>query len=362
MIRVLVVDDAPIIRESLSIAVAEFSDTTIVSGAAGNGEQALSWLENHYADLCITDIRMPVMDGLELIARINERYPWMKSMVVSSYDDFRYAKHSIQLNALDYILKPIDEDLLNEALKRATARLQEERTRDAAELLLKKLPQNRALVNRWLDQIRTLDAATLPLLIVDTLEVLEKWVNGNYYLLNPLANLWLESLIEELSSDKFVLELEEGKDLGLGEATLPMETIRSYFRLCAVRRLEEGAYRVMETMRGSRDQPTVKAIGQIKAYIADHYGEQINLQELADMVAMNKSYMCTLFKQETEMTIWTYIVAERMKMARNRLMQTKDRVYEIANDVGYEDVNYFSQLFKKHFGMTPNEYKRRMNE
>jgi len=362
MIRVLVVDDAPIIRESLSAAVAEFSDTTIVAGTAGNGAQALEWLEGHYADLCVTDIRMPVMDGLELIGHINGKYPWMKSMVVSSYDDFQYAKHSIQLRALDYILKPIDEEMLNAALHRAAEQLQEERTRDAAELLLKKLPQNRALVNRWLEQIRTLNAVTLPLLIVDTLDVLEQWAAGKYYLLNALSNLWLSSLIEELASDKFVLELQEGKDLGLGEATLPLETIRSYFRLCAVRRLEEGAYRLMDTMRGARDQPTVRAIGQIKSYIAEHYSEQINLQELADIVAMNKSYMCTLFKQETEMTIWSYIVTERMKAARNRLMQTKDRVYEIANDVGYEDVNHFSQLFKKHFGMTPNDYKRRMNE
>lgn len=362
MIRVIVVDDAPIIRESLTIAVTDFSETTIVSGTAGNGEQALEWLDSHYADLCITDIRMPIMDGLELIANINKRFPWMKSVVVSSYDDFQYAKHSIQLEAIDYILKPVDEDMFNEALRKATSMLTEERTRDAAELLLKKFPQNRSLVNRWLDQIRTLNVATMPLLIVDTLEVLEQWAAGKYYLLNALSNLWLESLIEELSSNKFMLELEEGKDLGLGEAALRTDTIRSYFRLCAVRRLEEGAYRLMETMRGARDQPTVKAIGQIKAYIAQHYSTQINLQELADMAAMNKSYMCTLFKQETEMTIWSYIVAERMTAARNRLMQTKDRIYEIANAVGYEDVNYFSQLFKKHFGMTPNDYKRRMNE
>jgi two-component system response regulator YesN len=181
-------------------------------------------------------------------------------------------------------------------------------------------------------------------------------------LLNALSNLWLHSLIEELSSDKFELELDEGKDLGLGEALLPRDTIRSYFRLCAVRRLEEGAYRIMETMRGARTQPAMKAILQIKAYIEAHYKEQINLQELADIVAMNKSYMCTLFKQETNMTIWSYIVAERMKNARNLLMQTKDRVYEVANEVGYEDVNYFSQLFKKHFGMSPNDFKKRMNE
>ncbi|MFC4776712.1 response regulator [Paenibacillus sp. GCM10023252] len=361
MIRVLIVDDAPVIRESVSVAVEECADTIIVAGQEENGLSALAWLEENYADLCITDIRMPIMDGLQLIREINDRYPWMKCMVVSSYDDFQYAKQSIQLNAIDYILKPIDEDLLYDALMRAQSSLTQERNRMAADLILRKLPHHHDMMNRWLDQIRTLNAATLPLLIVDTLDMLEHWVEGEYYRLNALSNLWLRSIIEELTTEQFTLELDEGKDLGLGEATLPVSRLRSYFRLCAVRRLEEGAYRLMDTMRGARDQPTIKAIGQIKRYIAEHYCESINLQDLADQVAMNKSYMCTLFKQETEMTIWSYIVGERMRKARDMLLQTKDRIYEIAGAVGYEDVAYFSQLFKKHYGMTPNDYKRRMD-
>ncbi|ANE46074.1 hypothetical protein SY83_07015 [Paenibacillus swuensis] len=361
MIRVLVVDDAPVIRESLSVSVEECTDTIIVAGLEENGQAALNWLEECYADICITDIRMPIMDGLQLIEQINAKYPWMKCMVVSSYNDFQYAKQSIQLNALDYILKPVDEDLLNEALLKAQMSITRDRDRVAADLILRKLPHHHGMMNSWLEQIRTLNAATLPLLIVDTLDMLENWVNGNYYLLNALSNLWLRTIIEELTTEQFILELDEGKDLGLGEAKLPVLRLRSYFRLCAVRRLEEGGNRIMDTMRGARDQPTIKAISQIKRYIGEHFCEQINLQDLADEAAMNKSYMCTLFKQETKMTIWSYIVAERMKKARDLLLQTKDRVYEIANAVGYEDVAYFSQLFKKHYGMTPNDYKRRMD-
>lgn len=360
MIRVLLVDDAPIIRESLTQSIDEVNEMIVVSGTAANGQKALEWLETHYADLCITDIRMPVMDGLALIDNINNRYPWMACMVVSSYDDFEYAKMSIQLKALDYILKPVNPALLASAMERLMNHIQQERSRDAATMLLRKLPHHRIWLERWLEHIRTLHTETLPLLIVETLELLESWVDNRYYLLNALSNAWLQTLIEELLADKIHLELDEGKDLGLGGKELGVDSIRSYFRLCAVRRLEEGAYRLITAMRGVRDQQTIRKIEMIKEYIALHFAEDINLQELSEVVEMNKTYMCTLFKQETGATVWNYIMGERMRKARSLLLETSDKVYEIASQVGYEDVPYFSQIFKKYYGMSPLDYKKRM--
>ncbi|QGQ98422.1 response regulator [Paenibacillus psychroresistens] len=360
MIRVLLVDDSALIRDSLEMSLKAYQQTTVVAGAAANGLKALDWLKSHYADLCITDIRMPAMDGLTLVAEINQLYPWMRSIIVSSYDNFQYAKQSIQLDALDYIMKPVDDVQLFAALDKATARIKEERNRQAAQLMLRKLPHHKLWLDRWLEHIRTLHVETLPLLIVETLELLEEWVEGNYSLLNPLCNVWLRTLIEELSTERFQMELEEGTDLGLGDSTLTLQALRSYFRLCAVRRLEEGANCLVDTMRGVREQQSSKVIDKVKQYIDLHYGEQINLQELAEFVALNKTYMCTLFKHETEMTIGAYIVAIRMREARNSLMETAEKIYAIANQVGYEDVTYFSQLFKKHYGFSPLEYKKRM--
>ncbi|WNR46097.1 response regulator transcription factor [Paenibacillus roseipurpureus] len=360
MIRVLVVDDTPLIRESLTKLIEGFNDTTVVSGNASNGQKALDWLGEYYADLCITDIRMPVMDGLGLIEQINAKYPWMMSMVVSSYDDFDYAKHSIQLRALDYILKPINLKQMKAALSTASEQLSESRRRDAAFILLKKLPHHRSWIERWLKQIRTTHTETMPLLIVETLELLEGWVEGKYYLLNELSNAWLHMLIEELTDDKIVLQLEEGKDLKMGEKRLEISSIRSYFRLCAVRRLEEGANQLISAMKGVRDQQTVRVVDVIKNYIRVHFTEDISLQSLSELVSMNKTYMCTLFKQETGTTVWNFIVAERMIAARDLLMDSSLKVYEIANQTGYENVKHFTGLFKKHYGLSPLDYKRRM--
>ncbi|OAS22103.1 response regulator transcription factor [Paenibacillus oryzisoli] len=360
MIRVLIVDDSMLICNSLSKFVSGHNDTTVVAGTASNGVKALEWLENYYADLCITDIRMPAMDGLELIEHINRLYPWMKCMVVSSYDDFQYAQRSMKLHALDYILKPIHPHAIHESLSSATDRIIQGRNHEAAQLILRKLPMNRSWMERWIEHIQTQRIENMPMLIVETLELLEGWAAGSYYLLNAMSNLWLQSVIEEMGKDKLRLELDEGKDLGLVDNLLSVGAIRSYFRLCAVRRLEEGANSLMFAMRGIRDHQSIRVVDTMKQYIQIHYGEKINLQDLADIVMHNKTYMCTLFKQETNMTVWAYIVAERMTQSRDLLLNSPLKVYEIANRVGYEDVDYFTKIFKKHFGLSPLEYKKRM--
>lgn len=362
MNRVLIVEDAPIIRQSLSVKTESWSDTTVVSGAAANGEEALAWLEQHYADICITDVRMPVMDGIELQRRIAERYPWMVVIVVSSYSDFEYAKQSIELNALDYILKPVHQAVLNQALDKAERTIATRRGNEATAMLLRRLPQHRAMLEQWLEHVRSVRVETMPLMVVDTLQMLEEWVDGRYWLLNPLAMAWLQMVVDELSSDRFVMELHEGKDLGLGERTLRNDKLRSYFRLCAVRRLEEGAHLLFKVMRGVQDSQTMKLIEQVKHYIHFHYASIVNLQDVADVVNMSKNYMSSLFKQETGATVWSYIVSVRMQKARELLLGTTLKNYEIAGKVGYEDPTHFSQLFKEHYGLSPSEYKKRMEK
>lgn len=362
MIRVLIADDVHFIRGRLSKAIEQHGDTVVVSGTASNGAKALEWLDEYYADLCVTDIRMPVMDGLTLIEEINKRYPWMKSMVISSYDEFSYAKTSMQLKSLDYLLKPITPETLNRSLGNAIEQILESRNNEAAQILLRRLPLNRDRMSSWVDHIETLRTETLPMLIVETLELLESWVQGRYELLNPLANLWLQTLIEEQASRKLELQLEEGEDLGLGDITLRRQQIRSYFRLCAVRRLEVGASKIMEAMRGIKNGQSTRLIDQMKQYVKDRLSQTIGLQEMADHVNLNRSYMCTLFKQATDQTIGQYVIDERMALARDLLVRTGLKVYEVANRVGYEDIDYFSQLFKKHYGLSPAEYKKRMDQ
>jgi two-component system response regulator YesN len=360
MNRILIVDDERLIRSSLQKVIESHSDIHVVAGVAVDGVDALQWLDSYYADMCITDVRMPKMDGLELIRTINEKHPWISCIVVSSYDDFNYIKESLQLGAVDYVLKPVDRNTLHTAINRSYEKINRSRYDYASRLMLKKLPHHRDMLDRWIEQVRTVQYDTMPLMVVDTLDMLESWTGDEFYYLNWLSMAWLGLVSEELTKENLAITLEEGKDLGLGEHTIPIDKLRSYFRLCAVRRLEEGANRLFDVSRAAKDQPYRKATDDVKSYINEHYAEKITLQEVADVAVVSRNYVAILFKKSTGTTIWSYLVSVRMQKARELLLNTPMKVYEIANEVGYENSVHFSQLFKEHFGLTPAEYKKRM--
>ncbi|UJF32507.1 response regulator [Paenibacillus hexagrammi] len=361
MNRIIIVDDEELIRESLAIQLAELEGIA-VSATLHNGSKALDWLKEHYADICMTDVRMPLVDGLQLIEEINTRCPWMTCIVISSYDDFQYAKKSIMLGAVDYVLKPIDNTLLCEAVEKACTRIQAQRRSEANRLLLQKLPVYKPVLEQWIDMILTVFLHGQPLIIVDTLAMFEEWIDGRYEILNDLAMAWTALVIEELKKQDILVSFEEGEDVGLGEASLRHEDVRHYYRLCAVRRLERAANVLMDRARKAKNLQRESVVDQVKRYIEDHYAESWGLQDLADHVAMSRSYLAKLFKDQVGMTIWTYCVNVRMRNARDLLLTTSLKSYEIAMRVGYENSIHFSRIFKQYHGMNPMEYKEKFRE
>ena len=97
-----------------------------VAGDAENGEEALEKVEQLQPDVVITDIRMPYMDGLTLTRRIRQKYPSMRVLIFSGFDDFEYAQQAIKLNVTEYILKPVNVEELSEILTRVRENLDEE--------------------------------------------------------------------------------------------------------------------------------------------------------------------------------------------------------------------------------------------
>ncbi len=127
MFQVLVVDDQKLIRDGVN-AILSNSDLEIDAiYLAGNGIEALKIMERHSVDLVITDIRMPDMDGLQLMEQSKSRFPEASFLIISGYDDFKYAQKAIEYGAKAYLLKPIER----EPLLKSAEKIQEElRLRD----------------------------------------------------------------------------------------------------------------------------------------------------------------------------------------------------------------------------------------
>lgn len=97
---------------------------------------------------------------------------------------------------------------------------------------------------------------------------------------------------------------------------------------------------------------------RVKKYIDEHYNEELNRSEIAKTIFLNPDYLATLFKKETGYSLTTYLTQQRITIAKRLLLQTKMPVYEIAQHAGYNNFSYFSQIFRKATGQTPNEYRK----
>ncbi|MGN7383614.1 sigma-54 dependent response regulator [Chlamydia abortus] len=358
MLRILVVDDEPYIRTGIASKIGQFGGPFVVSGFAGNGMEALEWLETHHADICIADIRMPVMDGLELIQRIRQTHPRMLSIVVSSYNEFAYARQAIQLNVSDYILKPIDRAALQQALEHAAVTLDKTRMDEVSHLLLQKNDQYQDMLQRWTDYILTNRADKYPLLVVDTLNLMEGWIEGDYCLLKALSTAWIELVAAALKRPPIGENMAPMREWDMDYAVLPREKLREYFRLNAVMQMEGSILYFLDRMRKGQTSENEKIIRRIKQYIDTHYADKLNLEKLADLIPISRSYLTAMFKRSTGLTMWKYLVNVRMKKAKMLLLDHNVKVYEVANKVGYENSEHFSKLFKEYYGITPKEYRR----
>lgn len=134
MYRVLIVDDEPMIRLGLASTVDWEKEGLELVGQAANGEEALRQAGGGI-DILITDIKMPLMDGLELTRRLKERNPLIRVILISSYSDFEFAREAVKLGVVvDYLLKPtMEPEDLQRILRTCKRQLAEEKRKIEAE-------------------------------------------------------------------------------------------------------------------------------------------------------------------------------------------------------------------------------------
>ena len=147
MYKLIIVDDkADIIRGIRSIG--KWPDYGIeVVGSAYDGQDALQLIEQLRPEIVLTDIRMPVMDGLKLTEHIKRAYPEIKVIILSGYDEFSYAQQAVKLGAEEYLLKPVTIEQLHEVVSRIKEKLDREALkREAEKILLERLEQSLPLL------------------------------------------------------------------------------------------------------------------------------------------------------------------------------------------------------------------------
>lgn len=127
MLKVLVVDDEKLVRKGIVLGVDWQALGCMVVAEASNGLEGLEAAEKYNPDLIITDIKMPKMDGIEMLRRLRQINKYVYVIFLTAHSDFSYAQGAIKFSASDYLLKPFQDGELEETVMRIQKKITEER-------------------------------------------------------------------------------------------------------------------------------------------------------------------------------------------------------------------------------------------
>lgn len=154
------------------------------------------------------------------------------------------------------------------------------------------------------------------------------------------------------------IEKNNGPLSGSCEYSLP-----EYYEISGCRNVEQlrnmlkEAVNVTAIMEKKNKEEFSPLVRECVTYIRDHYYERINIGIIADRLCVNKSYLGTVFKKETGTSIVEMITRYRLDKAVEMMRQTRYKLFEISEKVGFDDPAYFTNVFTKYMGLSPSAYR-----
>ena len=145
MLKIVIVDDEPKVLRGLRTIIERSGEEWSITGEFKNGVEALAAIINEKPDVVITDIKMPCMDGLELVERARDIAPDLKFIILSGFPDFSYAQQAIRLETIDYILKPPDYKEIIKNLQKVQKQLEEAKNKLEEQNELKYLKESASI-------------------------------------------------------------------------------------------------------------------------------------------------------------------------------------------------------------------------
>lgn len=408
MFSVLIVDDEFIIRRGLRMILPWTALGFDEVYEAINAKEALSIVAQTPISLVITDICMPEIDGIELTQRLIAMQPNIRIIVITGYERFEYAQKCCAIGVRHLLLKPIDEleigkILAIEAQEMRMERRDDQQDRDMArrklfseELLRKKLfsrlvsgrtlPDDEGEVKRFfhIEPHSGMYAVALSPIVV----MQSEWSTQQEFLLESIATFLNQMMNEKAmgwcfnGSDGEVLgvmsthqtreaTLEDFCDVveeeystqmlfGLSECVTDVHALAAAFAQARANQRKVHA-QGKESDKYTSDS-TLEIVRRAKQIISTRYHEKLSVAALAEELYISLHYFSRMFKKLVGVGCNEYITKTRILAAKQMLIETNMRCFEIADAVGYQDTNYFSMTFKKMTGMTPETYRMAVKE
>ncbi|MFC4305167.1 response regulator transcription factor [Cohnella boryungensis] len=350
MYSVLLVDDEPLVLEGLRFMVDWQTHGFRICGEACDGEDALARIRELKPDLVVTDIRMPVIDGLQLIEQCHEETGGRcQFIILSGHEDFALARRALHYQVRNYWLKPIDADEIHETLRE----LRKEWERPRAHAAPIEAPLSVAAAGADARECEeTLLAAIEGACPGDIREAARRLTALLEERLGEADNIraYLSNLIPLLAGRVAEVGASAAGGSRVLEVGVPSstESLRQAFT----------AFCLEEAERLRTERAKAGAAGEAARYVREHYSRQLKLQDVARELHFQPAYLGQLFKREFGVSFLDFLHRTRVEEAQRLLLRTDSAISDIARTVGYADPERFTAKFKRFAGSLPSRYKK----
>ncbi len=533
MFKIVVVDDELWFRQGIKGTIQWSKYDIEIVGEASDGEEALEVIEKEHPDIVFADVRMPVMDGLELATIVSKKYPDIKIIIVSGYEEFEYARKAISVGVTHYLTKPVEANLLVEVVNKVKEQISREREEKKNRMIIEEqlkesLPLLRekflnslinekikdiSVVNDKLDFLHlNLQSYQFLVFIID-IDYIEGMISTNYEKNRQMIKLMVLNSISEIQNEENILIFNGYNEyiIGIASYNATMDTMIIHMRISkllaklkvqlqknlnisvtiGVSRVNTGlekvhtAYKeaaeamkhklfagidqifyyqdininnseeryyifcgkeelidaiklcdqdtvkqifernydalikltnldidyiqqlyfpvlgdiinilydigelpsnifkgnpfkklmqlttiyeinnllvnisigIVEVITGLRNKQSINTVQKVMEYVNNNYNKDISLNSAAEHVGLSSAYLSRLFRKETQKSFIEYVMRVRVEKAKILLKKTDKKTYDIAKEVGYNDIRYFTKMFKTLEGITPVQYR-----
>lgn len=410
--RIIVVDDDKIIRMGLVKILNKLFENHEIIGDFQNGLLAFEYLKENdgQVDLVITDIKMPIMTGIEFVEKANKelKHPPI-FIVLSGYDEFTYVRDTMKYGAFNYLLKPIKKDELKKVVEEVEIKIKELKKKDkimtkSIEVIKKDFFKHLLFSNSdiniktdksLLENIQLNEDYYYQMIVLpinkeekefnnkvlnryfkevtsnNKIEYIYFLYNDNVYIifyfnLNEISNISdVTNQIDERSN----MFIENGMNVFILECTNKVWEIREQSKLArkvkekmlynknAKKYYIDDLNELSDILEDDKNLYSVTSIKLAIQFITKNFDKNITLKDVADEVFLSQNYLSELFKKETGEGFYEFLSNYRIKRAKELLVTTNLKIYEVAENVGYNDSITFGRAFKKITGVTPNSFR-----
>lgn len=353
--KIVIADDEILIRKGISMTLPwkELGIDRVFE--ASDGVEALKIISGHTIDILLTDIKMPKMDGLELLDKVSAISPNTVNIVLSCVNDMECVRTAMKFNkAVDYIPKlTMSTDELQSVIRRATMFVKEHQGKNRNKR--EKLP---------LFFGAEYESRLRKVMEYGTQEELSGLLSEIMAESLVLGNRWKESSEWEELVDVFA---SVGKKYKIyAKDYLHEKTVYVCKHAEALDEMGKGivhlAFEMKEKIEEEKRKSYDAVIHAASDYILKNYKNNMKLGEVADFVGMSESYFSRYFKRVIGEGFSEYLNKVRIEKAKELLRERKVTMQEAAEAVGYSNSAYFTQIFKSIEGLSPKSYQKQFFE